>query len=83
MRKRRPSAWAALRTRNSGDVFFCGTRDINRERRSGVSRSTSHSAAAAKAGTTPSLSAMAENSARAMIGDTLFPIILKLCQTVG
>lgn len=40
-RKRRPSAWAARRTRISGKVSLLRTRDISQERRSDVRRSTS------------------------------------------
>lgn len=42
-----------------------------------------HSAAIARARPCPSFDLTAAKIARAMIGDTLFPIIRKECQTVG
>jgi len=63
-------------------VFFAVTRDINHERRCGVSRST-YSAASAICVAFSSFSLIAEKIAYAIGGETLFPIILKECHTVG
>jgi hypothetical protein len=84
MRKRSPKACDARRTRISGEVSFAATRDINQERRSGARRSIKVHSAATTCGRAVSIFVLiARNIARATMGETLLPIILNECQTVG
>ncbi len=80
----KPSEWATRRTLSSGTVLRPFTRDINQDLLSTLRRSIiSHSAAVAILLLSPSFLCIARNTASAIIGDTLLPIIRKLCHIVG
>src|SRR5438874_1303355 len=83
MRNLYPRAWQIFRTAISGAVFRERTRDIRYERRVGVSRSILYSAASARLDGAATREAMSDRSAFAIVGDTLLPIMRKLCHTVG
>lgn len=84
-RKRMPMACANLRTTISGLVSLPCTRAIRAERLSGVNLSIVHSAAmpSASLGEPSQASTTRRRILVATGGETLFPIILKLCQIVG
>lgn len=78
-----PIACAVRRTAISGRVFFPRTFDMSLERFEGIKRSIAYSAAIFAGEAMPKARAIAFITAVATGGETLFPIILKLCQTVG